>query len=347
MLFFVKLNVQCMRLLFSLMVCLFLFSCSNNNNAPDVSSVKVPLTTKRFEQSFFALDTNNIMPNLDKLIAAYPSFGENFMGTILGIDPLWSADTTGAYIKQFLHYSQNVFDTSQKYFSDFTKYEKEIKNGLQFVKYYYPAYKIPTKIITYIGPADGYGDILDDDVFYIGLHAHLGKDFPLYKTGSVQETYPAYVTARFTPAYIAVNCLKNIVTDMYPEKTEDKRLLVQMVEKGKRLYLLHTFLPQQDEYKLIGYTAEQMKDCYQHEAAIWDLFVQNNFLQIADNNLIKNYLTEGPKTQELGEKAPGNIGSFAGWQIVKKFAAKYPDIKPDSLMKMDSEKIYEQAKYKP
>ena len=336
-----------MRLLFGFILIVAVVSCNSKNNIPDVSGVKVELNTKRFEQQFFTIDTNNIIPQLDKLIAAYPSFGENFMGTILGIDPKWSADTTAIYIKEFMAYSRNIFDTSQKYFKDFTPYENEIKRGLQFVKYYYPAYKIPTKIITYLGPTDGYGDILDDDVFYIGLHAHLGKDFPLYSNPVVQETYPAYISANFTPEYVSVNCLKNIVGDMYPEKTEDKRLLVQMVEKGKRLFLLQQFLPEKDEHLLIGYTAEQMKDCFVHEAAIWDLFVQNNFLQTADNNLIKNYVTEGPKTQELGEKAPGNIGSFAGWQIVKKFAAKYPSIKPDSLMRIDNEKIYAEAKYKP
>ena len=336
-----------MRLLFGFIIIAGLFSCNTENKIPDVSSVKIQLNTRRFEQQFFALDTNNIMPQLDKLIAAYPSFGENFMGTILGIDPKWPVDTTAAYIKQFIAYSRNIYDTSQKYFRDFSPYENEIKRGLQFVKYYYPNYKIPTKIITYLGPTDGYGDILDEEVFYIGLHVHLGKDFPLYKTAMVQETYPEYVTARFTPEYISVNCLKNIVGDMYPEKTEDKRLLIQMVEKGKRLYLLHKFLPEKEEHTIIGYSAAQMQDCYAHEAAIWDLFVQNNFLQTADNNLIKNYVTDGPKTQELGEKAPGNIGSFAGWQIIKKFQAKYPSIKPDSLMKIDSEKIYAEAKYKP
>jgi hypothetical protein len=336
-----------MRVLFCLMMFGLLFSCNNKNNIPDVSSIKVPLTTQRFEQSFFALDTNNLIPHLGKLISAYPAFGENFMGTILGIDAKWPADTVAFYVKEFTRYNRNVYDTSQKYFTDFTPYQNQIKKSLQFVKYYYPAYKIPTKIITYIGPTDGYGDILDDEVFYVGLHAHLGKDFPLYKTSMVQETYPAYVTARFAPDYIAVNCMKNIVGDLYPEKTEDKRLLVQMVEKGKRLYLLQKFLPETKEYKLIGYSEDQMNDCYKNEPAIWNLFTQNNFLQTADNNLIKNYVTEGPKTQELGEKAPGNIGSFAGWQIVKKFANKYPDIKMDSLMKMDAEKIYGEAKYKP
>lgn len=336
-----------MRFIISLILLAVLFSCNNQHKIPDVSNVKVTLTTQRFEQSFFSIDTNQIIPQVDALIAKYPSFGENFMGTILGLDPKWSADTTALFLKQFIVFNKTVYDTSQKLFSDFSTYEAQIKKALQFVKYYYPQYKIPTKIITYIGPADGYGDILDEDVFYVGLHAHLGANFAMYKTGMVQEIYPDYITARFTPDYIVVNCMKNIVLDMYPEKNEDKRLLIQMIEKGKRLYLLNQFLPETPEHQLIGYTVAQLKDCYEHEAVIWNLFTQNNFLQTADNNLIKNYVSEGPKTAELGEKAPGNIGSFAGWQIVKKYMQNNTEVKLDSLMRMDCEKLYQATKYKP
>ncbi len=335
-----------MKNILSIFLIITLFSCGNKN-IPDVSGIKVNVQTQRFEQEFYKLDTNNIMPQLDKLIAAYPSFGENFMATILAVDPKWSDDTTAAYIKNFINYSKTIYDTSQKYFANFSEYEKQIKKGFQFVKYYYPQYKIPTKIITYIGPADGYGDVLGDDAIIVGLQVHLGKDFPLYKTSLVQDTYPAYVSARFTPDYIVVNAMKNIVADMYREKNEDKRLIMQMIEKGKRLWLLSKFLPTEDSYKLIGYTQAQMKDCDAHQANIWNFFIQNNFLQTADNNLIKNYVTEGPKTAELGENAPGNIGSYAGWQIVKKYVSKNQDIKPADLMKMDNEKLYQEAKYKP
>ncbi|MEJ7609557.1 MAG: hypothetical protein WKF88_00100 [Ferruginibacter sp.] len=336
-----------MRLIISLIAVAVFFSCNNKKDTPDVTAIPAPLKTYRFEKAFFALDTNNIMPQTDRLIAQYPSFGENFLSSILGLDPKLPADTIALYLKGFLIYNRNVYDTAEKLFSDFSPYEKQIKQALQFVKFYFPAYKVPTTIITYIGPADGYGDILDDDAFIIGLQAHLGKDFPLYKTSVVEETYPGYITARFTPDYIAVNCMKNIVTDLYPERSEDKRLIMQMIEKGKRLYLLRKFLPGTEEYRLIGYTNEQMKDAYTHEPVIWNLFTQNNLLQVTDNNLIKNYVSEGPKTQELGENAPGNIGSFAGWQIVKKYMAKNPGIQPDSLMRTDNETVFREAKYKP
>jgi hypothetical protein len=240
-----------------------------------------------------------------------------------------------------------VFDSSQKLFADFSTYEKQIKRTLQYLHFYFPKYPAPKKVITYIGPLDGYGDILDTDAFIVGLHQHLGSDFSMYKTEMVRTTYPDYISNRFTPDYIAINCMKNIVQDMYPEKIEDKTLVIQMVEKGKRLYVLQKLVPFAKENQLIGYTEKQLKESMEREAVIWDLFVQNNFLQSIDNNVIKNYIGESPKTMELGEASPGNIGSFCGWQIVKKYMNNFPETSLDSLMNTDPEIIFQKAKYKP
>ena len=328
------------------LICL-LASCNSKDKVPDVSGIKIELKTSRFEQDFFKLDTANLNLQLDKLQAGYPSFGENFMTTILNCDPRWSGDTLANYVRGFIGAYKNVYDTSTLIYRDFSPYEKEIKKGLQFVAYYFPKYQIPHSIITYIGPLDGYGDIISADAIIVGLHYHLGAGYSLYKSEIVQETYPDYISRRFEPAYIAVNCLKNITLDMYPEHMEDKPFVQQMVEKGKRLYLLAKFLPNTEEYKLIGYTKEQLDAAYKSEASIWSLFVQNNLLQSIDNNQIRNYLSESPKTQELGEGSPGNIGSFAGWQIVKKYMEKNPKTTLAELMAIDAETLFEEAKYKP
>lgn len=335
-----------MRLIISLILASLLFSC-NSKKEPDVAGIKIELTTNRFERELFSLDTNKLAPQLDQLVARYPSFGENFLGTILNTDPRWSADSAAIYVKGFISAYRNLYDSAEKLYADFTPYEKEIKKGLQYLHYYFPGYKAPHHIITYIGPLDGYGDILTEDALVVGLHQHMGRNFSMYTIPTVQEVYAGYITNRFEPGYIAINCMKNIVLDMYPEKNEDQSLVIQMVEKGKRLYVLSKLLPGYDENKLIGYTEKQLKDCYKNEAQIWDLFVQNNFLQTIDNNIIKNYIGEGPKTQELGDESPGNIGSFSGWQIVKKFMSKNPDMKLPQLMNTPAETIFQEAKYKP
>lgn len=337
-----------MRLVFVFIIAAALFvSCNSNDKMPDVSGIKVELNTMRFEQELFKLDSVNFTTKLNQLLARYPGFGENYLSTILNADPKWPADTTASYVLGFINAYKPVYDTAQTIFKDFSPYEKEIKQGLQFVKHYFPAYKERKLLITYIGPLDGYGDALSDEAIMIGLQHHLGKGFSLYRSAMVQETYPEYISSRFEPDYISVNTMKNIMNDLYPEKAEDKPLVQQMVEKGKRLYILSKLLPKKEEYKLIGYTDEQLKAVYEHEAAVWDLFVQNNFLQTIDANIIKNYIGEGPKTQELGEGAPGNIGSFAGWQVVKKFMSKNPETTLQQLMATDAEQVFQQAKYKP
>jgi hypothetical protein len=340
-------KIKIMKYIFSILVFAILFSCNSGEKIPDVSGVKINVTTQRFEKDLFTVDTVNFTANLDQLIAKYPSFGENFSSTILGADPKWNNDSIAAYIKLFIDLHKPVYDTSALVFNNFSSYETEIKKGLQFVKYYFPNYKVPGKIITYIGPLDGFGDILSDDAVIVGLHLHLGKNFSLYNSEQVQQTYPAYISSRFEPGYIAVNSLKNIVLDLYPEKMEEKSLVQQMVEKGKRLYLLSKFLPREDEFKIIGYTKEQLKNVYKNERVIWDLFVQNNLLQSVDENIIKNYVGESPKTQELGDASPGNIGAFAGWQIVKKYMQKNPELTLQKLMATDNDVIFQEAKYKP
>lgn len=324
----------------------FLFSCGGGK-APDVSNIKINLSTERFEKKLFDTSAPSLTVYLQRLESSNPSFTTTYLKKILNADPAWNEDTTAVFVNGFVKAFRPVYDSAEKIFDDFAPYEKEIRKGLQFVKHYFPAYKLPEKIITYIGPLDGYGDIISEEGLLVGLHHHLGKNFSLYKTEMVREVYPDYISARFEPSYIAVNCMKNVVLDIYPEKESDKPLITQMIEKGKRLYILSKFLPETEEYKLIGYSEEQMKDCYKHEAVIWDMFVKNNYLQTMDKNINKNFIDEGPKTQELGEGAPGNIGSYTGWQIIKKYMQKNPATTLQQLINLDEEKIFQEAKYKP
>jgi hypothetical protein len=323
------------------------FSCNGNKNNPDVSNIKINISTKQFEQAFFNIDTLNTMAEMNTLATKYPGFTQNYLLNILNVDPKWPDSIASNYINGFIGAYKPIYDTSQLVFKNFSNYENEIKKSLQYLKYYFPNYKSPDRIITYIGPLDGYGDILTENAFAIGLHQHLGKNTSYYNTSIVTETYPPYISSRFEPGYISINCMKNVVLDLYPEAFEEKSLVIQMIEKGKRLYMLELLLPEKPAHQLIGYTQKQIDDCFKNEAAIWNLFIQNNLLQSSDYNLIRNYIGESPKTQELGDESPGNIGSFVGWQIVKKYMSKNAKIKLSQLMTTDAEEILSEAKYKP
>lgn len=323
----------------------FLFLACKSNNIPDVSSVNVQLSVKRFDKDFFAIDTNQVVVGLDKLEKTYPAFLKDYLYNILALTP--PVDSAALHVKSFIKDYRPVFDTAQRVFSDLTKTTEDIKKGFQFVKYYFPDYRLPTQVITFIGPLEGYANVLTSEGIAVGLQLYLGSQYSVYQSDYISQVYPAYQSRRFEPAYIPVNCLKNIIDDLYPGAGPDQPLIYQMIEEGKKLYLLDHFLPYTADSLKTGYTAWQLKGCYENEGMIWNYFLQSHLLYASDPALTREYMNDGPKTEALGEASPGFIGQFVGWQIVKKYMQLFPDKKLPDLLATSAKDIFEVSKYKP
>ncbi len=342
-------------LLLSIIVLIVTIGCKENNKPPDTSAIKIDLTVQRFEKDFFALDTTNLTDGLNGLQNKYPVFYRDFLEQILGIP---SNDTSGmaiTAIRQFLNDYKAVKDEADKAITDFTPIEIELKKGLANVKYYFPEYNLPTKLITFIGPMDafaegqtgGYGDIITTDALGVGLQLHLGAGSFYYTSEMGQRLYPSYISRRFTPQYISVNCIKNIIDDLYAGNPNDKTLLDIMIDKGKRLYLLEKFLPETPDTLRIGYTKNQLEGAEKNEGLIWNLFVENNLLYDSDMQKIKSFVGDGPKTDELGDGSPGYISLFTGRAIVRKYMENFPETSLKQMLLLDAKTLLAESKYKP
>jgi len=328
-----------------LLVLVCLYSCGDKKNIPDVSNIKVKADIQRFDKDFFSIDTNNIQPALTELQKKYPSFLNDFLYNILAVPP--QPDSAARKVKMFIHDYKPIFDSSQLLFANTNKMEKEIERGLQFVQYYFPKYKIPEHVITFIGPIEGYANVLTSSGLAVGLQLYLGNDFETYHSEYIEEVYPSYQSRRFEPQYVPVNCIKNIIDDIYPATNADMPLIYQMVEAGKRLYLLDKLLPETADSLKTGYTQVQLDGCYENEAMIWNYFLQNNLLYSTDPAATRDYMNDAPKTEILGEGSPGFIGQFTGWQIIKKWLEIKPETTPEQLLQTPAKQIFEEAKYKP
>ena len=139
-----------------------------------------------------------------------------------------------------------------------------------------------------------------------------------------------------------------VVNDIFPDKSGSKPLIEQMVEKGKRWYLLDKFLPSAADSVKTGYTQQQLDWCTENEGLIWSYIVKNEDLQSLNPAIIQTYIGESPFTQGFSQElSPGNMGQWIGWQIVKKFVSKNPGMKPEEVMNTAASKIISEAKYKP
>lgn len=340
--------------LYLLLATAMLISCKNKSG-PDVSNIQVNLQTVRFEKDFFALDTNDLDNSLQQLFSRHQAFFPDYMQHILGISNIDSGGQALSAVKQFIHDYKPVYDSVTKTFPDLNKEEWEIKDALRHVKYYFPKYTLPAKLITFIGPMDAYfeastgisGDVITQEGLAVGLQLHLGKDFSMYSSEMGLTLYPAYLSRRFSREYIPVNAVRNIVDDIFPDQSSDKTLIEQMVEKGKRIYLLDQLMPSVADTLKTGYTSKQLEGSRKNEAFIWNYFVKNGLIFNNDPSIIKNYIGDSPNTPEFGDESPGYIGLFVGWQIVKKFMEKNEGMSLEKLMAVPPRKLFEESKYRP
>jgi hypothetical protein len=341
------------------LLCLFAFclvACKDHADVPDVSAIRVTVEVRRFEKDLFSIDTLQMENSMNRLQQKYPDFLPGFLVKILGINPADPGSTDA--LRSFIRSYQPVYDTALQVADDaLPDLTKELRQSLQLMKYYLPHSRIdsPFVITTFIGPMDAfepfslgdYGDVRTANGVGVALQLHLGKDASVYETGRQAGLFYDYQTRRFTPEMMLVNTMKNMVIDAFPYEPVGHTLVDEMIEKGRRLFLLNKLLPNTPDSLKLGYTGEQLKGCYANEALIWNYFVKNDLLYSKDNAINQNYIKDGPKTAELGEGAPGYIGLFTGLQIVNAYMEKNPDVSMEQLMQMDVKTIFNEAGYKP
>lgn len=350
----IRLETAMKKVLTILFLTIGFIACNDKKNAPDVSNIKVDLAVKRFDRDFFSIDTMAIEKSLSELQRKYPDFLGIYLQNIVGVN-----DNEG--IKTFYRLYKPVYDSAQKIYADFDKVKDQVQDALKYVKYYFPDYKVPVTILPVIGPMNSREDLarmnngeytpdfIGPDFIGISLQFYMGKDFSLYNNEYFINTVaPIYRSRRFSKEYIAADVMKLVTDDLFPDKSNTKPLLEQMIEKGKQWWLLDKFMPGVPDSIKTGYTQYQLDWCKQNEGLIWSYIIKNNELRSINPATIQTYIGEGPFTKGLSqEESPGNLGPWIGWQIVKKFEEKNPGMKPGDIMMTSPEKILEEGKYKP
>ena len=330
-----------------LLLALFLFSCNNKKGIPDVSDIKVEVPILRFDRDFFMTDTLQLKAGLQRLRQQHPGFYEDYMHEVLGVSGSIIDTTTLLVTREFIRGYTSIYDSLKPKYNNLVWLRKELQQAFRFVKYYFPGYKTG-KVTLFLGPFDAPGVATTATGLAIGLQQFAGRDFTVYQTPQMQELFPLYISRRFSPEYITANCMKAVVLELFPDQSAGKPLVEQMVEKGKQWYLLDKFLPLAPDSVKTGYSQLQLDWCDENEGQIWTGIVRNEDLNSLNPAVIQNYIGEGPFTQGFSQEySPGNIGQWIGWQIIRKFVAKNPGMKPEEIMKLPARKILDEAKYKP
>jgi hypothetical protein len=323
-------------------VSLVLFSgCQSNPLDVDVSEVTVKVDILRFEVDLF----ENKLNTLEAFKAKYGAFVNDYTMGIMG----FPGNENEAFAQLMLYKTdpnaKKLYQLVKEKYANFSVYEKELTQAYQYFKYYYPNDSIPV-VITYISNFSLYMNPIGDGYIGISLDMHMGQDFPPYQYTNIEN----YWKKILIPQTISVHHITAHANDKFIGYNRGKHFLDEMVYQGKLLYFLDATLRQVPDPIKIGLTQEEFDWCVKEQSNIWSFFVKEQILYETDSRKFDRFFKEGPFTIASGvpEKSPPMLGRFIGWQLVKQYMSKNPEVTlPDLMSTTKSEIILQKSRFKP
>lgn len=162
--------------------------------------------------------------------------------------------------------------------------------------------------------------MLVDSVVYVALNHYLGESHEAY------SSMPAYARATKKAAYIPLDIAEAILSVEYPFESSSNPTAIQyLLYQGALMKAVATLTETDDTATLMGWTADQLSEVSDREAAIWRKMAADNLIYSTDMQLARRMTEPAPSTASLQPDLPGRIGRYIGYQIVNSYLAGHPD----------------------
>lgn len=322
---------------------------------PDLSKIELArVRILRFDQAIMDCpdSSDSALAYLSALPAHFRKFLPAYLANVLGVDS--SLQRSLPELLSFIQSYQQLYRQVLPH-SNFDSLELELTTAFKYLKFYFPSYP-PPKVLAFVSPLDAvfsssFGltpDILSDSLAGFALLLHAA---PWLRTASGQNllngVHESYIQRRFHPSTVLPSIMKNIVDDLFPYSSDSRPLLEQLIERGKRYYVLTRLLPHCADTLLFNYTHKQLQGCYANEGFIWQRLKSLGVLYSSDNLVLRSYLGDAPFTSSLSQESPGDIGAFLGLRIVQSYMLRHAQQSLAELMRLPALELFKLAKYKP
>jgi gliding motility-associated lipoprotein GldB len=328
---------------FTRLVCFFLlvalaFACGKKNETcsldEDILDQNLEVKITRLEDDFFgAKSTKDFLYLLDQ----HPEFAETYLEQSQYASP-------DSLAKDLLAIHQDsalrvLHDSVKVEFADISDIEKDLENAFKYIKHYFPDFEAP-KVYTFVS---GFNSdlVVSDDLIVIGLDYFLPADH------TFQPDLARYMAERYDRSHLVPMIVLAISSKYNSINPQETTLLSEMIYYGKAYHFVKAILPCTSDQYIIGYTPEEIAECYDNEEFIWAHFVENELLYETNPFEIRKYIGEAPFTDAISTKAPGRLGRWLGWNIVDDYQFAQDVSLADLMKEADAEKIFRQSGYRP
>lgn len=326
--------------------CLFflLFTCSENQKfSDDISNIEVSHTQKTFLPGENGLFTNEELASSDSV------FTDLYINQVLGIASMERDDRLTDLNEVFAdEWVKELSDTIRLEYASISDIRAEFEKALRYMKLHFPEKQTPN--IYYCNTLFNYQRFLfqdsKGDALGIGLDMFLKKYYDYKLIDPQNPAFSDYITVHFDREHIVPKGMILLIEEIMGQD-RGKRFIDQMIENGKKWYMLQRFMPDKPLHQLFDFTPEQLDWCLKNEFDIWSFF--NSEKLIYENSPVKiaKYLNESPNSPGMPDAAPGRTASFIGWKIVTLWMDKTNSTLKDLVNKKDAQALLDEVRYRP
>jgi gliding motility-associated lipoprotein GldB len=308
----------------------------NGRNAPAEA-----IHIHRFDKDLFKLITDDTPTIQQQIVADYPN-----MLKVIGLSIFHTQYTQDSIFLERIvnHYSEEnlnrLYRDAIKIYDDIENVESDLSSGFQYLKTCFPTIQIPAVYMHVSGLQQNV--LIDDSLLSISIDRYLGFDYPLYK-----DFFNDYQRLKMTPERVVPDYLRAWLLSEFPFTGNDKMLLDRMIYEGKIKYIIHHALPKVLPEVLMGYTPQNYQWCKQNEMYLWRTIIERKHLYSVDDVATTvRYFADRP-SDFISDEAPGDLGSWVGWQIVTEYMEKTKSSVEALMTNTDYQDILTKSKYKP
>jgi hypothetical protein len=304
---------------------------------PDVSAIALTLNFEQLEDSLPNVQSKK---QLVGFLTNHPEIRDVFFNRKAYPDD--SVFINSLYAR----FTNPAIDTllmeTHRVFGDGSELKNEFQTAFTNLKYYYPDFQPPKIQFVITG--------LESDVFVSDSLVIVGLDYFLGPGAKYKLNMYEYMQRRYQKNFIVPSVLLLYGIDSRFNKTDlkESNVLADMVSYGKAYSFAKHMLPCVPDSILIGYTREEIEGSRENESLIWSRLIEDQVLYATSHLVKQRFIDERPKTIEVGEKCPGRIGTWVGWQMIREYEESHPDVILPQIMNLPNpEKIFKDSGYKP
>lgn len=326
------------RLVLIISVFSLLLACTDEKKK-EVPPVKNPVDVKfvRLEKQLFDLKGKE---ETRSFLTQTPAFSRLYLGDQDSIIDDQVTDFVYEFysnpaLKEFYKYTDSSFSDSEALKGGFVDFFSRVKEN-------FPEFQPPAVYTVVTGFRFDKDIAISDSAIVISIDYFLGSKAPY------RPNHYEYFLKRYDKPYMLPMVGLALSTKYNRTNESDKTMLASMIYYGKAHYFLEKTMPALEDSLNIMYSAKELQNAEDNLPIIWAHFVDRKLLYETSHRALENYVGESPATNEISKEAPGRIGRWLGWLIVREYMAKHPELTLKQLMEQtDAQKIFKESGFRP